>query len=66
MIPTPEIDTQISFRRIEQKIILDIRTFKPHEIKETEEWSWRKLKNEKWHVQLDCNTNRLKKWKVTT
>lgn len=64
MIPTSELNAEISFQRLEQKMILDIRTFKPHEIKESEEWSWQKMRNEKWFVQLDCRTNRLKKWKL--
>jgi hypothetical protein len=64
MIPTSELKGDFSFQRLEQKVIMDIRTFKPHEIKESEEWSWLKMKNEKWLIQLDCVTNRLKKWKL--
>lgn len=64
MNPLPDIKGEFSIQRLEQKIILDMRTFKPHEIKESEEWSWRKMKNEKWYVQLDCTTNRLRKWRL--
>jgi hypothetical protein len=64
MNPLPDIKGEISIRRLEQKIIVDTRTFKPHEIKESEEWSWRKMKNEKWYVQLDCATNKLRKWRL--
>ena len=55
--PTPHLP----FKRIEQKIIVDLRTFQPHQIKEVEEWNWKKLKNEKWFVQLDCMAKKLKK-----
>ncbi len=54
----------LPFKKIEQKSIIDIRTFQPHQIKEIEEWSWKKMKNEKWLVQLDCVTKKLKKWKL--
>jgi hypothetical protein len=63
-IPHPNFEGEISFQKLEKKVILDVRTFKPHEIKESERWSWRKARNEKWFVQLDCITNRLKRWKL--
>ena len=67
MIGTADANVSIalSAQRLEQKSIIDVRTFLPHQIKEIEEWSWRKMKNEKWCVQLDCVTGRLKRWKVT-
>ena len=64
MNPSFTATQDFSIKKIEQKIIIDRRTFQPHEIKEIEEWSWRKMKNEKWCVQLDCVTNKLKRWKL--
>jgi len=58
------INPESPIKKIEEKIIIDIRTFLPHQIKESEEWNWRKMKNEKWFVQLDCHTGKLKKWKL--
>ncbi len=53
------------YRNLVKKNILDIRNFQPHQIKEVEEWSWKKMKNEKWFVKQDCITKRFKKWKLT-
>lgn len=53
------------FKKMEQKIIIDRRTFQPHQIKESEEWNWKKMRNEKWFIQLDCVTKKLKRWKLT-
>lgn len=55
----------LSAKRIESKIIFDVRTFQPHQVKEVEEWSWRKMKNEKWFVYLDCITKTIKKRKLS-
>ena len=52
------------FKKMEQKIILDMRTFVPCHAKEVEEWTWGKMKNEKWIVHLQTN-GMLKKWKIT-
>jgi hypothetical protein len=55
---------EVSYNKLERKAILDVRTFLPHQPKEVEEWSWRKMKNEKWIVFLDCKTMKLKTWKL--
>jgi hypothetical protein len=67
MIGTADANVSIalSAQRLEQKSIIDLRTFLPHQIKEIEEWSWRKMKNEKWCVHLDCVTGKFRIWKVT-
>ena len=57
-IPTP-------YLRQDQRNIYDVRTFQPHVVKEVEEWSYKKLKNEKWFVYLDCETKKFNKWKLT-
>jgi len=64
-LPDITINTESPIRKIEQKTILDVRTFIPHQIKEVEEWTWKKLRNEKWFVTIDCETGKLKKWKLT-
>jgi hypothetical protein len=61
---TAKAEGEISYKKIEQKTIIDIRNFLPHQPKEVEEWNWRKMKNEKWIVFLDCKTMKLKTWKV--
>ena len=48
----------------EHKNIIDPRTFPRHQPKEVEIWSWKKLKNEKWIVFLDCKSNKIKKRKL--
>lgn len=53
-------------KNIEEKKSYDGRSFQPHEIIETEEWNSSKRQNEKWFVQLDCKTNRLKRWKLSS
>lgn len=63
MLDEPKFE--LSIGRAMKKNIIDYRSFKPHEVKEVEEWSWKKLKNEKWFVQLDCQTKEFKKWKMT-
>lgn len=45
-------------------IVFDPRVFKPHESKETQMWSWRKLRNEKWIILNDCVNNKIKIRKV--
>jgi len=57
------INPELPIRKMEQKVILDIRTFLPCHAKEVEEWSWRKAKNEKWIVHLQHN-GKLRKWKL--
>ena len=47
------------------KNIIDIRNLLPHQGKEVEQWSWRKLKNEKWIVFLDCKNNKIKMRKIS-
>ena len=56
------IETPVKF--IQEKITIDMANFKPHDIKETTEWSHRHLKNEKWFVQLDCISGKFKRWKL--
>ena len=50
-------------RKIEEKIILDIRTFLPCVPKEVEEWNWKKVKHEKWVVHMKKN-GKFSKWKI--
>jgi hypothetical protein len=42
------------FKKMEMKktLTLDPRVFKPCKPKEVEQWSWRRMKNEKWLVHL--------------
>jgi len=63
-LPLP-VKGEFLAQRVEIKHVYDLRTFLPHQIKEVEQWSHRKMKNEKWLVQLDCKTGKLKKWKLT-
>jgi len=65
MTATAEVKGELSHRTIKIINVTDPKQFPPHQIKETDEWSWRKLKYVKWHVYLDCNTGRLKKWKLS-
>ena len=60
------IDSPVNFdyKKIETKKIIEHRNFLPHEIKESEEWSWKRAKYEKWFVQLDCITGKFKRWKL--
>jgi hypothetical protein len=62
----PQLDAQIKVivQKIEHKIIYEPKIFRPHRAKEVEEWSWKKLKNEKWIVFMDCKSNKIKKRKV--
>lgn len=53
-------------KKIEKKIIIDKRTFEPHQIKEVDIWSWKKMKNEKWFVQIDYDTGKFNMWKGMT
>lgn len=55
----------LDIKKIEHKYVLDVRTLEPHKAKEVEEWSWRKMKNEKWIVFLDCKTRKVRMWKVS-
>ena len=61
---TAKAEAEISYKKLEQKVILDIRNFLPHQPKDVEEQNSRKMKNEKWIVFLDCKTMKLKTWKV--
>ena len=44
---------------------VDVNELKPHEAKEYSEWSWRKCKNEKSIVLLDCKSPRIKVRKLS-
>jgi hypothetical protein len=55
-----EISLKGEATRSEDKKIIDVRTFKEHETKEVEMWSWRKMRNEKWFVYSDCVNKKFK------
>ena len=50
--------------KIIQVSVTDLRNFKPYEVKESEQWSWRKMRNEKWYTMIDCKTNKPVTWKL--
>jgi hypothetical protein len=60
-----DLKKELSHRTIKEISIEDPRLFKPHDVKETDEWSWRRFKYEKWYVVLDCKTGHLKRWKLS-
>jgi phage pi2 protein 07 len=47
------IKGEITAKISREKIILDKRDFQPCHGKEVEEWSWKRMKNEKWIVHVD-------------
>lgn len=51
----------LEYKKLEKILTLDPRVFKPCEGKEVAQWSWRRLKTEKWLVHLTKYTN---KWKI--
>ncbi len=53
----------VSNQTIKQISVVDPRLFKEHEVKQIEDWSWKKLKHKSWFIQLDCKTGRFKIWK---
>jgi hypothetical protein len=53
-----KVTGELSHRTIKKIQVLDPRLFKPHEVKETDEWSWKRFKYEKWYVVF-------LKWKLT-
>jgi len=59
------IGTQANVQRIHDTQVIDIRNFSPHQAKEVELWSWKRLRNEKWIVFIDCKNNRIKMRKVS-
>ena len=58
-----KLPISISYRleKIQKILTLDPRVFDPCKAKEVEQWSWKRLKNEKWFVHLKKYTN---KWNV--
>ena len=51
----------ITIKRIEKILTLDPRVFEACKAKEVVQWSWKRVKNEKWLVHLKKYTN---KWNV--
>lgn len=52
---------ELSYKRIEHKITFDAKIFKPHDIIERRIMNYRKLKLERWYIQMDCITGKFKK-----
>jgi hypothetical protein len=50
--------------KIVKRSVENYKELKPHKPIIISEWSWRKLKYEKWTVQLDCITKKVKKRKI--
>ena len=63
---SPSLHIESPIRIAQERIVVDLKNIRPHEAKEISEWSWRKMKNEKWVVYLDCITKRLQKRKVSS
>lgn len=53
----PPIKGEITAKISREKIIIDKREFKPCRGKEVEEWSWKRMRNEKWIVHVDKEGN---------
>jgi hypothetical protein len=49
---------------LEKKSAEDYKNLKPHKTVIISEWSWRKLKTEKWGIKLDYITKKIKKWRI--
>ena len=64
MIDTGPIKMDPPYKRVDTKIIIDQRTFSPCKAKEVEEWSWKKLKYEKWIVHLKPD-GKINKYRVS-
>jgi hypothetical protein len=61
MVESPiNANVKVSLEKSEQKIILDTRTFKPHEPKEVERWTHTKMRHDKWIVVVDCVTGEIR------
>lgn len=58
---TPE---ELSHRTLKEICIIDPRLFVSTKVKDTEVWSWKRKKSEKWFVFLDSNTGHLKQSKI--
>lgn len=63
--PNIELKAGVSHSTVKEISVIDPKVFKPHQVKETDEWSWKRMKNEKWHVWLDCNTGHLRRKKLS-
>lgn len=63
MVAHVEAQAKVLKSRVEN--IIEIRNLLPHQGKEVEQWSWRRLKNEKWIVFLDCKNNKIKMRKIS-
>jgi hypothetical protein len=59
------VETQAKVLKSRVENIIEIRNLLPHQGKEVEQWSWRRLKNEKWIVFLDCKNNKIKMRKIS-
>jgi hypothetical protein len=58
-------EAQIGVQITRATTVIDKRNLPPHQGKELEQWSWRKFRNEKWIVFLDCKNNKIKMRKVS-
>lgn len=58
-IPFPQVT--LKYEKLHKILTLDPRVFKPCEAKETEEWSWRRVRHVKFFVHLKKYTY---KWNV--
>jgi len=55
MAPEIKVELPITYKRkhFQKKVVYDIRDFPPCHGKECEEWSYKKMKNEKYFVHVD-------------
>jgi len=58
-------EAQVGVIRTKHTKVIDKRNLPPHQGKEIEQWSWRRLRNEKWIVFLDCKSNKIKLRKIS-
>jgi hypothetical protein len=62
--PEPKTAGELSHRTLKEICIIDPRLFVSTKIKDTEVWSWKRKKSEKWFVFLDSDTGHLKNSKI--
>ncbi len=60
----PQTSKELSEKTLKEICIIDPKLFVSTKVKDTEVWSWKRKKSEKWFVFLDSKTGHLKKSKI--
>lgn len=58
------IEGELKYVHETKKTIIDVRTFKEHETKEVEVWTWSKVRHDKFIVFSDCINKKIQMRKL--